>query len=93
VLQTVSSESNNLYNIRALKHIGPLLALEASETFSTSIVGCKLDYCNCVLHTTFFRLILTNSSECRTFWRESLHRRHGQSVPPTSANQTACHLL
>ena len=28
--------------------------------------------------------IWTNFSECRTFWRESLRRRHGQSVPPTS---------
>jgi len=48
----------------------------------------------------------TNSSECRTFWRESPRIRRGQSVPPTpsrlahsrstlAANQsteTACHL-
>ena len=38
------------YHIRALKHIRPLLTLEASNTFAVSIVGSKLDYCNCVLY-------------------------------------------
>ena len=38
------------YHIRALKHIRPLLTLEASKTFAVSIVGSKLDYCNCVLY-------------------------------------------
>ena len=33
----------------ALKHIRPLLTLEAAKTFAVSIVGSKLDYCNCVL--------------------------------------------
>jgi len=37
------------YHIRALKHIRPLLTLEASKIFAVSIVGSKLDYCNCVL--------------------------------------------
>jgi len=35
--------------------------------------------------TAFLSLTWINSSDCRTFWRESLHRRHSPSVPPTSA--------
>ena len=38
------------YHIRALKHIRPLLTLEAAKTFAVSIVGSKLDYCNRVLY-------------------------------------------
>jgi len=41
------------YHVRALKHIRPLLALEASKTFAVSIVGSKLDYCNCALDGIF----------------------------------------
>jgi len=65
------------YQIRALKHIRPLLRLQASKTFASSVVGSVVTgYC-----TTFFRLIWTNSSECRTFGHESLR---SQSLPPNS---------
>jgi len=44
------------YHIRALKHIRPLLTLEAAKTFALSIfVGSKLDYCNGVLYGTYQR--------------------------------------
>ena len=38
------------YHIRALKRIRPLLTVEAAKTFAVSVVGSKLDYCNCVLY-------------------------------------------
>ena len=39
--------------IMALMHIRPLLTLKASKTFAMSIVGSKLDYCNCVVCTVW----------------------------------------
>ena len=77
------------YHIRALKHIRPLLTLEAAKTFAVSILGSKLDYCNGVLYGISQGNL--DVSEYRMFWHELLQRHHGQSVPPTSAEiSTGC---
>ena len=34
------------YQIRALRHIRPLLTLDTAKTIAASIVGSRLDYCN-----------------------------------------------
>jgi len=36
------------YHIRAVRHIRPLLILDAAKAMAVSIVGCRLDYCNSV---------------------------------------------
>jgi len=38
------------YHIRAMRHIRPLLTLDAGKAIPVSIVGCRLDYCNIVLY-------------------------------------------
>ena len=38
------------YHIRAMRHIRPLLTLDATKAMAVSVVGCMLDYCNCVLY-------------------------------------------
>ena len=38
------------YHIRAMRHIRPLLTLDAAKAMAVSIVGCRLDYCNSVLY-------------------------------------------
>jgi len=38
------------YHIRAMRHIRPLLTLDASKAMAVSIVGSRLDYCNSVLY-------------------------------------------
>jgi len=40
------------FHIRALRHIRPLLTLEAAKTVAVSIVGSRLDYCNSLLYGT-----------------------------------------
>ena len=37
------------FHIRALRHIRPLLTLEAAKTVAVSIDGSRLDYCNSLL--------------------------------------------
>jgi len=34
------------YHTRALRHIRPLLAVDAAKTIASAIVGARLDYCN-----------------------------------------------
>ena len=38
------------YHIRAMRHIRPLLTLDAAKAMAVSIVRCRLDYCNSVLY-------------------------------------------
>jgi len=38
------------YHNRAMRHIRPLLTLDASKAMAVSIVGSRLDYCNSVLY-------------------------------------------
>jgi len=33
-----------------MRHIRPLLTLDAAKAMAVSIVGCRLDYCNSVLY-------------------------------------------
>jgi len=54
-------------------------AADTSSIKDFRLVSCR-KYCNWILYD-IFRLIWTNSSECRTFWHESLRR---QSLPPNS---------
>jgi len=37
---------------RTLRHIRPLLTLEAAKAVAVSIVGSRLDYCNSLLYGT-----------------------------------------
>jgi len=39
-------------HIRALRHIRPLLTLDATKTFAVAIVSSRLDYCNSLLQGT-----------------------------------------
>ena len=40
------------FHTRALRHIRPLLTLEAAKAVAVSIVGSRLDYCNSLLYGT-----------------------------------------
>jgi len=40
------------YHTRALRHIRPLLAVDAAKTIASAIVGARLDYCNSLLLRT-----------------------------------------
>jgi len=40
------------FHIRALRHIRPLLTLDAAKTFAVAIVSSRLDYCNSLLQAT-----------------------------------------
>ena len=42
------TRSCHYYHIRAMRHIRPLLTLDAAKAMAVSIVGCRLDYCNSV---------------------------------------------
>jgi len=37
------------YHTRALRHIRPLLTVDAAKTIASAIVGARLDYCNSLL--------------------------------------------
>ena len=39
------------YHICALRHIRPLLTLDANKAMAVSIVGSRLDYCNSILYS------------------------------------------
>ena len=54
------------YHIRAMRHIRPLLTLDAAKAMAVSIVGCRLDYCNSM---ACLRRTLTSYSACRISWR------------------------
>ena len=54
------------YHIRAMRHIRPLLTLDAAKAMAVSIVGCRLDYCNSMVCR---RRTLTSYSACKTSWR------------------------
>ena len=43
------------YHTRALRHVRPLLTLEAAKMVSHGIVSARLDYCNSLLHGTSAR--------------------------------------
>jgi len=40
------------YHTRALRHIRPLLTVDAAKSIAPSIVGARLDYCNSLLYGT-----------------------------------------
>jgi len=49
----VSDISRNCcYHIRALRHIRPLLTLDAAKLIAVSLVGARIDYCNSLLYGT-----------------------------------------
>jgi len=63
------------------------LPLDATQSAVMRLYAvCPSVTLNCLILVTW-----TNFSEYRMFWYELLQRRHGQSVPPTSAEiSTGC---
>ena len=63
------------FHIRALRHIRPLLTLEAAKAVAVSIVGSRLDYCNSLLYCTtgsnFDRLQRVPNTLARVVFRAS----------------------
>jgi len=64
------------FHIRALRHIRPLLTLEAAKTVAVSIVGSRLDYCNSLLYGTTGR----NFNGFRTSWHVPFYKSRRQPV-------------
>ena len=63
------------FHTRALRHIRPLLTLEAAKAVAVSIVGSRLDYCNSLLCGTternFDRLQRVQNTLARVVFRAS----------------------
>ena len=75
------------YHTRALRHVRPLLTLEAAKMVSHGIVTARLDYCNSLLHRTSAR----NLNRLQVAQNE-LARVVCDAPRSASATELRCHL-
>ena len=71
------------FHIRALRHIKPLLTLDATKTFAVAIVSSRLDYCNTVCCRVHLLQIKTDCNRFRMYWRVHVVAQAPWSVSST----------